>query len=151
MDKPIVTVDACIFTNGCVLLVQRKNDPFKDHWALPGGHVNKEECLLDAAYRELNEETGVTKDDLVSNLQQVHTFDEQGRDPRGWVISVLHVGVAPPGTKVRADDDAKDARWFPLNDLPALGFDHENMIKKALSFKKIEAVYNRYIESRTSQ
>lgn len=154
IDKPVLAVDACIFykdpedspEDRHVLLIQRKYDPFKDHWALPGGHVDKDEPLLDAAYRELREETGISKADFISNLQQVYTYGDPGRDPRGWTVSVLHVGVVSKDSKLHADDDAKDARWFPLSELPPLAFDHDKMIKEATSFLTVENVYNKWIE-----
>lgn len=125
--RPAVTVDIALVSRDDVprlLLIQRKHDPFAGRWALPGGFVDENERLIDAARRELHEETGLI--DL--ELEQLRTFDEPGRDPRGWTISVVYVGRADanqlaPG----AADDAAAVGWFPLNALPPLAFDHQEI------------------------
>lgn len=128
-----ITVDSVIFRpseneEGMeVLLIQRKNDPFKNQWALPGGFLEKEEFLEEGAKRELEEETGL-KIDVVKT---VGIFDSPERDPRGRTISVAYYGFVKTTSKVKANDDAKAVSWFNINNLPNLAFDHENIIKKA--------------------
>jgi 8-oxo-dGTP diphosphatase len=114
-----------------MLLVQRKNDPFGGYWAIPGGFVDIDEPLDAAARRELAEETGVQ--DVY--LEQLFTFGEPGRDPRGRVISVSYIALVPPDShKLQAATDAADVRWFPLTDLPwPLAFDHDEIVHFALN------------------
>ncbi len=132
--KPSVTVDIVLFTFAegelRVLLIKRKRDPFAGHWALPGGFVNENERLEDAAARELYEEAGVK--DIY--LEQLYTFGDPGRDPRGWVISVAYFAIvsADQARQVHAGDDAGDAAWFNVYQLPPLAFDHERIIRYAL-------------------
>ncbi|MGB7094130.1 MAG: NUDIX hydrolase [Anaerolineales bacterium] len=131
--RPALAVDIAVFRQldkqVQVLLIQRAQAPFKGSWALPGGFVNIEESLEQSAARELEEETGLT--DL--QLEQVHTYGDPKRDPRGRVVSVgyctsLLDEVAP---HVRAGSDAADTRWFSLTDLPELAFDHHQIITDA--------------------
>lgn len=134
-EKPSVTVDCVILTPGgdgalSILLIERAREPFEGKWALPGGFVNPHESLRDAALRELKEETGVR----ATKLRQVGAFGDPGRDPRGWVISVAYVAVIPARRRrVKGTDDARDARWFPLDELPRLAFDHGKIVKAALA------------------
>jgi 8-oxo-dGTP diphosphatase len=144
--RPSVTVDCVVFgiepSEGggflCkVLLVQRRADPCKGMWALPGGFVevsdtgNQGEDLEAAARRELHEETGL----VVDYLEQLCTFGTPLRDPRGRVISVAYYALVRQADHVaRAGSDAKDARWFPLTTLPeALAFDHQEILKVAVA------------------
>ncbi|QSE96501.1 NUDIX domain-containing protein [Fulvivirga lutea] len=134
-----LTVDAVIFgyhsgQGISVLLVERKYEPFAKRWAIPGGFVKDTEPLEEAASRELQEETGIK----VKDLEQVYAFGEPNRDPRQRTVSVAYFGL------VRADDhplkaatDAKQAKWFDINDLPELAFDHHAILDKAL--KKLKA------------
>lgn len=124
--QPSATVDMLLFSIGDiaqdnkrrvpdknlkVLLIQRKNHPFIHQWALPGGFVDMDENLEDAAFRELKEETGVNN----AYVQQLHTFGAVDRDPRGRVISTAYLGLINHNeVTVTAGDDAKDARWFNL-------------------------------------
>lgn len=131
--RPALTADAVVFTiqghRLQVLLIQRGGEPFAGYWALPGGFVEEGECASDAVKRELAEEAGVR--DVW--FEQLKTFDAPGRDPRGWVVSVAHVAlidserVRPAGA-----DDAADARWWPMNALPPLAFDHHAILHYAL-------------------
>ncbi len=127
-----ITTDAVIFSTlsntDYVLLIQRKNDPFKDEWALPGGFLETDETFETGAKRELKEETGLD----VKALKQVGVFGAIGRDPRGRTISIAFVGTISSTPKVEAADDAKSAKWWPLNNLPNLAFDHSEIIAKAL-------------------
>ena len=128
-----VTVDAVIFFRKAdilnVLLIQRKNEPFRDQWALPGGFLEENESMEEGAIRELEEETGLK----LEKLQQVGAFGTPGRDPRGRTISIAFVGLIGTEAKVKANDDAVDAKWFSLNDLPNLAFDHRKIISEANS------------------
>ncbi|MFH2129161.1 MAG: NUDIX hydrolase [bacterium] len=128
----MVTVDAVVFrpsgTGFEVLLIKRKNEPFKDMWALPGGFVDMDESLEAAVARELEEETGITG--IV--LTQFHAFGNPGRDPRGRNISVVYYGMADYAAKASAGDDAADARWHSTRTLPPLGFDHREVISMAM-------------------
>ncbi|HEX8563338.1 MAG TPA: NUDIX hydrolase [Flavobacterium sp.] len=127
-SKIFVTVDALIFrklsTAVEILLIQRKNDPFKGAWAIPGGFVDEHEDLEDAAKRELMEETGIDLDEL----QQVQAFGKPHRDPRSHTVSVAFCGWAAPDTIAKAADDAADAKWFSIDELPELAFDHSEII-----------------------
>ncbi len=132
--RPMVTVDAIIFSeqNGewHVLLIQRRYDPYAGCWALPGGFVEMDEPLEAAAARELFEEAGVSG----IALEQVGAFGAPGRDPRGRSIGVAFWGVAVQEQHApRADDDAQDVAWFPVDALPPLAFDHGDMVACALA------------------
>jgi 8-oxo-dGTP diphosphatase len=110
-----------------VLLVRRRRPPFEGCWALPGGFVDIDEDLDTAALRELEEETGLTS----IALEQLHTFGAVDRDPRERVISVAYFGLVAGLPALRAGDDAADARWIPLDDLPPVAFDHAAIIERA--------------------
>lgn len=128
--RPSLTVDVALVTrepHPRVLLIQRRADPFQGQWALPGGFVDENERLIDAARRELREETGLE----AADLEQVHTFGDPGRDPRGWTVSVAYLAVvSPERLKPVAADDAADVDWFPLADLPPLAFDHAEILAR---------------------
>jgi len=129
---PSVTTDIVIFTveNAIlkVLLIKRKDAPFKGCWALPGGFVRIDESADDCALRELEEETGIR--DIY--LEQLYTFSEPGRDPRERVISVAYFALSPcQGLSVQAGTDADDAAWQDIDALPKLAFDHQDIIEKA--------------------
>jgi 8-oxo-dGTP diphosphatase len=136
--RPAVTVDCLIFTSQTtpsILLIERKNPPFQGDWALPGGFVEMDEDLYESAQRELEEETGLTK----ILLNQLYTFGKPGRDPRGRTISVAYYGFIQSDKKKEnavAGSDAKNLKWFSLENLPPLAFDHEEIIQMAR--KKIE-------------
>ena len=131
--RPMVTADAVVFaadSNGVkLLLIKRKNEPFKGQWAIPGGFVEMDEELQDAAKRELAEETSLTG----VELEQMHTFGTIGRDPRGRQITVIYMGLARPDQMaVKAGDDAQEAKWFDIDNLPEMAFDHDNVTKMAI-------------------
>lgn len=131
--RPMVTVDAVVFLKGQgktnVLLIKRKKEPFKGSWVFPGGFLEMDEELADAAARELAEETGV----VGVELEQMHTFGTCGRDPRGRVISVAFAGaVKSDKATVKAGDDAAEAAWFDIDRLPELAFDHNEVAKMAI-------------------
>jgi 8-oxo-dGTP diphosphatase len=109
-----------------ILLIERDRDPFAGCYALPGGFIDEGESPPQAAKRELLEETSVT----ASVLHEVGTFGMPSRDPRGWVVSVAFLAFVPASTEPRAGDDARQARWFPLDQLPELAFDHTLIIER---------------------
>ena len=117
-------------TDGYVLLIERGWDPFKGQWALPGGHVDPGETSREAAARELAEETSVHA--APEELNQIGTFDQPDRDPRGRYVTVAYHLTVIPGTTVEAGDDAADAQWWPLSDLPPLAFDHADILDAAV-------------------
>jgi len=138
--RPAVTVDIILFTfrdsQLQVLLIQRKKPPFAGKWALPGGFVQMDESLEDAALRELGEETGVRN----IYLEQLYTFGAPNRDPRGRVITVAYfallsahqvISMEQQG-QIQGNDDASDARWWDIYDLPDLAFDHSPILDYAL-------------------
>jgi 8-oxo-dGTP diphosphatase len=134
--RPSVTVDIVLFAfhnnDLKVLLVQRKFDPFAEKWALPGGFVQMEEDLEQAALRELEEETGVRE----VYLEQLFTFGSPYRDPRTRVITVAYFALLSTdqaaGQSLRGASDASDARWWSMYDLPELAFDHQRILNYAL-------------------
>jgi 8-oxo-dGTP diphosphatase len=131
--RPAVTVDCVVFgldeDDLKILLIQRERPPFRHSWALPGGFVLMDETLEDAALRELREETAISK----VYLEQLYTFGEVERDPRGRVITVAYYALAKLSEhKVAAATDAENVAWFPLDDTPSLAFDHEKIIDIAL-------------------
>lgn len=133
ISKTFVTVDVVLLKSSHqgneILLIRRKKDPFKDSWALPGGFVEEHEDLADAARRELLEETGISQ----PHLEQLKAFGKPHRDPRGHMVSVAFRAFASDANTVaKAGDDAADAKWFSVNDLPKLGFDHDEIISFAL-------------------
>jgi 8-oxo-dGTP diphosphatase len=132
--RPMVSVDAAVFTFSekkvKLLLIKRGNEPFKGQWALPGGFIGIDEELKDAVVRELQEETGV----VGVQLEQMRTFGNVGRDPRGRQITIVFMGIAEKKqTKAKAGDDAAKARWFDIEKLPKrLAFDHDEVTKFAI-------------------
>lgn len=128
-----VAVDAIVFgyreNNLHVLLIKQKFGELKNQWALVGGFVKDNETLHEAVNRELKEEAGIE----VSYLEQLYTFgDNLYRDPRGRVISVAYFALVNSTQFIlSADSDAEEAQWFPIDELPPLAFDHEEILKKA--------------------
>ncbi|HYH66636.1 MAG TPA: NUDIX hydrolase [Urbifossiella sp.] len=129
--RPALTVDLVVATREPrprVLLIRRKSDPFAGRWALPGGFVNENEPLAVAAQRETLEETGVE----VTDLEQLYTAGDPGRDPRGWTVTVAYlVRVQADELKPVAADDAEAIGWFPLDKLPEMAFDHAMILTRA--------------------
>ena len=117
--RPSVTADVVAFTlradDLAVLLIRRKDEPFKACWALPGGFVNENESLERAAARELHEETGLSVS--ASKLEQLGAFGDPGRDPRGHTITVAYVIYSATETAINPGDDAVEAKWIPLRAL----------------------------------
>jgi 8-oxo-dGTP diphosphatase len=131
LTKLLVTVDIVLFTilerELRVLLIRRLAKPFENRWALPGGFVLEAESVDAAAIRELQEETGIEK----VYLEQLYTFGDPKRDPRGRVVTVAYYALVPHAQSLRAGSDAGDAQWFPMTDLPNLAFDHRKIVEYA--------------------
>ncbi len=142
--RPSVTADIILFTiinnKLNVLLVQRKYDPFKDMWALPGGFVGIDESVDDAAKRELKEETNLDK----LYIEQLYTFGEPNRDPRTRVITVAYLSLAPFEmlNNAKAGSDAGDVNWFPIDEVFQLAFDHNAILDYALYRLRIKSEYS---------
>lgn len=138
---PAVTTDVVVFTirkkRLQLLLIRRGGQPFKDSWALPGGFLEIEEDLETCAKRELAEETGVSG----VFLEQLYTFGTPDRDPRERVISVTYYALVPSDRlRIKASSDAAAAAWYPLDELPDLAFDHNEII--ALAHQRLVAKLN---------
>ncbi len=129
--RPAVTVDIVLFNrlrrSARVLLIQRKHEPFKGHWAFPGGFVNENESLEAAAARELHEETGLEG----IELEQIGAFGDPGRDPRGHTVSVVFAALLDEQAQPSPGDDAEAAEWHSAFKPPALAFDHNAILRWA--------------------
>ena len=138
---PAVTADCIVFNKEddkiFVLLIQRKNDPYKDCWAFPGGFVNIDESAEDAAIRELKEETGLE----ISTVEQLRAYSNPDRDPRERIITIAFIAESKI-KDVKEGDDAQDARWFDVSNLPSLAFDHENILNDALEKIKMYEIFS---------
>jgi 8-oxo-dGTP diphosphatase len=134
--RPAVTVDTIVLTRDSqprVLLIRRAHEPFAGMWAIPGGFVDMDESLEAAARRELKEETGVA----AKELEQLATFGDPKRDPRGRTISVVYLTrLDAKKVRPRAADDAAEVAWHPLDMLPPLAFDHAKIL--ALAQKRLK-------------
>lgn len=133
-----LSVDAVVFgyEEGIisVLLIKRKYEPFKDNWAIPGGFVLNDESLEKAVERELQEETGIK----INYLEQLYSFGEPARDPRGRVVSIAYFALVRPNAfKILASTDASEVKWFNIKELPKLSFDHESILNMAI--KRLQA------------
>lgn len=134
----MLTVDIALYktinNQVFILLIKRGNEPFKESWALPGGFVDMDETLIDAAKRELSEETGITD----VNLKQFYTYGDLNRDPRGRTVSVVYYSfVNQDKANAVAGDDAADAYWFSIKNLPLLAFDHKMIINELNNFLQL--------------
>ena len=139
-----LTVDALVLgifgSEIRVLLIRRKYDPFQDHWAIPGGFVEYQEDLHQAAARELQEETGL----ILPHLKQFHAFGHPDRDPRGRAVSVAYFSLVHLDPQsAQAGSDAAEVGWFQLTDLPDLAFDHDKIVKKGFEELLNNLRYNR--------
>ena len=137
ISKIFLTVDVVLLKknhdNYYILLIQRKNNPFQNFWALPGGFVDENEDLESAAKRELQEETSIK----IEKLEQLKAFGKPFRDPRNHVVSVAFLGFVNEDANAIAADDAKEVAWFSIDNLPKLAFDHDEIINFTLSKIKI--------------
>ncbi len=131
--RPAVTVDMLVFkktNNGLqLLLIQRDREPFLGFWAIPGGFMDMDETLEEAAHRELAEETGLQN----IALEHLKAYSAPDRDPRHRTISVAFIGFLTDNQQAKAGDDARKAQWFPIHGLPSLAFDHAQIIADAVS------------------
>ncbi len=124
---PLLTVDTVILYMGKLVFIKRKNDPFKGHFALPGGFVEVGETVETAAVREAKEETGLD----VDIIKLLGVYSEPSRDPRGHTVSVCFLALGRGNLK--AGSDALDTGLFGINEIPELAFDHNKIIEKARS------------------
>jgi len=132
--RPAITADCVLLAREegelKVLLIQRRNDPFKGQWAFPGGFAEIGESLEETACRELEEETGLTN----ITLEQLQTFSRPDRDPREHVITVVYYALVDPRDhQAHAASDACKVAWFNIDDLPGLAFDHDEILSVAIN------------------
>jgi 8-oxo-dGTP diphosphatase len=143
-ERPSVTVDVVIFSIRDemlkVLLIKRKAWPFEGVWAIPGGFVQMEESLEEAAYRKLIEETEITSPDVY--LEQLYTFGDPGRDPRTRVITVAYFALAGADKINFQTGDRTDVGWFSVYDPPPLAFDHADILAYALTRLRYKLEYS---------
>ena len=129
---PAVTADNVIFgfdnNDLNILLIKRKLEPYKDCWAFPGGFMNIDETIEECAARELKEETNFKAE----RMEQLMVFSSVDRDPRERVITVAFLALVRM-QEVKGGDDAREAKWFKLKDIPQLAFDHEYILRVALN------------------
>ncbi|MDE5794175.1 MAG: NUDIX hydrolase [Muribaculaceae bacterium] len=129
---PAVTTDCVIFgfdgEELKVLLIERGIDPYKGHWAFPGGFLNPDESAETGALRELKEETGIES----AYIEQFHAYSVPDRDPRERVITIAYMALVKI-QEARGGDDAADAKWFPIGKTPSLAFDHDLILRDALA------------------
>lgn len=119
-----------------VLLIKRRNEPYKDCWAFPGGFMEIDEDLETCARREVMEETGMA----LGEVFQFRSYSAVDRDPRERVITVVHFAFEAPA-EVKGSDDAAEARWFDIDNLPELAFDHRTIIHELFEFLE-DVIYN---------
>ena len=132
--RPAVTADCVVLGrdaqgNRKVLLIRRGHPPYEGCWAFPGGFMDMDETLEQCALRELKEETGLTP---IGDLVELKSFSTVDRDPRGRTITVAFL-IETTLTEAKGQDDAAEARWFALDELPPLAFDHDEIMKVALA------------------
>ena len=133
--RPAVTADAVVITQNeprKVLLIERGGEPFKGCWAFPGGFMNMDETAEQCAFRELEEETGL----LLTEAKQTGCYSDVNRDPSGRILSVAYLMLVKEDLPVKGQDDAKQAKWWPLNELPELAFDHSKILNDTLETLK---------------
>jgi len=129
--NPKVTIDAAIIRDGKILLVKRNKNPFKNRWALPGGFVEYGEKVENAVIREVLEETGLK----VEIKKLFGVYSDPNRDPRGHTVTIVYL-MNIVGGKLESGDDACDAKFFELEKLPELAFDHDKVINDVIRWLK---------------
>lgn len=133
-----ITADALVFLKEeqqrFILLIKRKNDPYKEDWALPGGFVDDDELVINACQRELKEETSL--DLAVEKFRFLNYYDSPQRDPRSRTITFAFTTEIDKRIGVKGNDDADEAQWFNLENLPKLAFDHSEIIQDGLKHNK---------------
>jgi len=136
--NPIPTVDIIIEKDDKIVLIRRKNEPFKGKLAIPGGFVNEGELIEDRAIIEAKEETSL--DVELKEILGVYSIPD--RDPRGHLMTTVFI-AKPISGKVKGGDDAADATWFKLTDkiLNELSFDHNKILTDYLKWKKKKGTY----------
>ncbi len=129
-EKALLATDVVVQKGNNILLIKRRNEPYKNSYALPGGFVEVGEEILSAAKRELKEETGLD----IEKLNYTSVYSSPGRDPRGRVISFVFYAKIQVSeeTKLCANDDAKEVKWFNIDNLPSLAFDHKKIIEDTM-------------------
>lgn len=146
--RPALTTDSLIFGYDTeigslkILLIKRKNEPFKNSWAIPGGFVDMDETVEQCAKRELKEETNLD----IENLFQLNVASKVDRDPRGRTVSVIFFALIQINYNVKAQDDAIDIDWFEISNLPELAFDHSEIINFAINDLKLKIKLNQYFK-----
>lgn len=133
--RPAVTADCVVVAQEPtpkVLLIQRGNEPYKGHWAFPGGFMEMSETAEECAVRELKEETGL----IINKVYQIGAYSDVDRDPRGRTITIACLAIVDCPKEVTGSDDAAKAEWFAVDALPPLAFDHEKIMHDALGFWK---------------
>jgi len=130
--RPTVACDTVVLTmkegEMCVLLIVRGHDPYKGLYALPGGFMEWDESCEEGARRELQEETGLRVDEI----DLIGVFSKPGRDPRGTIVSVAYLTVIEPEkAQIQAGDDAAQAEWVKVSQIPKLAFDHSEVFAAA--------------------
>jgi 8-oxo-dGTP diphosphatase len=135
--RAALTADCIVITQEQeprILLIERKNEPFKGCWAFPGGFMNMDETTQDCAIRELKEETRLEINP--ENIFQIGAYSEIDRDPRARTVTVAYLAIIDKPLKVQGSDDAAKADWFPISNLPDLAFDHDKIMKDAIHLYK---------------
>lgn len=130
--RPAVTADCVVMTrepDTKVLLIERGGEPYKGCWAFPGGFMDMDETAAQCAVRELQEETGLT----VQNVSQIGAYSGVDRDPRGRTVTVAYLAVVDREMAVTGQDDAARAQWWPVSALPPLAFDHNEIMADAIA------------------
>ena len=131
--RPSVCVDIIVLCKIedqiLILLIERKHPPFENYWALPGGFIEMDETLEQSALRELHEETGLQ----LKKLKQFAAYGDPGRDPRGRTVSIIYYAFIEKQINPIAGDDASKAKWFNIEEIPALAFDHKKIIEDFFS------------------
>lgn len=128
-NRVILSTDCVLVFDGKVLMTKRVIDPFKNHWVLPGGHVEYGERVEEALRREVMEETAISLD---GNFKIIDVYSEPDRDPRGRTVSCAYFIKVSDIGDINLNEEANEFKFFDFNDLPeSIGFDHESMIEDA--------------------